>query len=200
MEVRCVCCAYGQCCCGGRGEAFVSLFHLYMRPCLMPLLRITLPNRPLRLLGRLALVSLIACNILATTLLTVISRANYPGGAALTFLNAQQHNVSRADVHIDNLAAQTGASLFTQEHSSPYFFFTPEHDAQWSYSKDPAPKSFSAYTYLVTEHPESHTMGSDGEWDVLGSVDAVERVDIRRGWNALVTKPTLFILRNKSTL
>ncbi|KAG8748124.1 dolichyl-P-Man:Man(7)GlcNAc(2)-PP-dolichol alpha-1,6-mannosyltransferase [Ceratobasidium sp. 414] len=160
---------------------------------------ITLPHKHLRILGRLALIGLIACNILVTVILTTISRANYPGGAALALLNTQHRPIPNSNttisVHIDNLAAQTGASLFTQEHSPP-FWTQRQDDRQWTYSKDPSPASFGSYTYLVREHPTA----PDGEWDVVGSVDALDRVDPRRGWNGLVMKPTLFILRNRNAL
>ncbi|QRV89538.1 glycosyltransferase family 22 protein [Ceratobasidium sp. AG-Ba] len=155
----------------------------------------TLQNKHLRVLGRLALVGLIACNIIATTFLTIVSRANYPGGAALALVNSLPQSTSlnsTVSVHIDNLAAQTGASLFTQEHSPPVWTHQQDN-TRWTYSKDPSPTSFSSYTYLVTEH----TNIPDGEWDIVGSIDALDRVDIRRGLNALVTKPTLFILRNR---
>ncbi|KAG9096552.1 dolichyl-P-Man:Man(7)GlcNAc(2)-PP-dolichol alpha-1,6-mannosyltransferase [Ceratobasidium sp. UAMH 11750] len=160
---------------------------------------ITLPHKRLRVLGRLVFIGLIACNILVTVILTTISRANYPGGAALALLNAQHlptpNSNATVSVHIDNLAAQTGASLFTQEHSAP--FWTQRQDEErWTYSKDPSPASFRSYTYLVRERPTA----PDGDWDVIGSVDALDRVDPRRGWNGLVTKPTLFILRNRNAM
>lgn len=167
----------------------------------MPKPSITLPNRPLRVLSRLALVGLIATNILVTTFLTIISRANYLGGAALALLNTHNHHpTAHVHVHIDNLAAQTGASLFTQEHSPPYFFLHEEplgNSTSWTYSKDPAPESFDSFTYLITEHPESY---NQTKWDVIDNIKALERVDIRRGLNALVMKPTLFILKNKDSL
>ncbi|QRW03751.1 glycosyltransferase family 22 protein [Ceratobasidium sp. AG-Ba] len=156
-----------------------------------------LQNKHLRVLGRLSLVGLIACNIIATTFLTIVSRANYPGGAALALVNSLPQSTrsnSTVSVHIDNLAAQTGASLFTQEHSPPVWTHQQDN-TRWTYTKDPSPTSFSSYTYLVTEH----TNIPDGEWDIVGSVDALDRVDIRRGLRALVTKPTLFILRNRHT-
>lgn len=153
---------------------------------------ISLPTGPLRVLARLGVVGLILGNILVTILLTTISRANYPGGAALTLLNTHQSHHPGAHVHIDNLAAQTGASLFTQEHASPHFFAHP--NSTWTYSKDPAPESFDSFTFLVTEHPEIH---STKKWEVVDTVEALERIDPRRGWNALITKPSLFILQNK---
>lgn len=160
---------------------------------------ISLPTGSLRIAARFIVVGLILGNILITTLLTIISRANYPGGAAITLLNTQHYRHSGARVHIDNLAAQTGASLFTQEHASPFFFARPNSSStrEWTYSKDPAPKSFDTFTHLVTEHPEAY---STKKWGVVDSVEALRGIDPRRGWNALITKPTLFILQNKDLI
>ncbi|KAG8726680.1 dolichyl-P-Man:Man(7)GlcNAc(2)-PP-dolichol alpha-1,6-mannosyltransferase [Ceratobasidium sp. 428] len=168
------------------------------------LLLISLSNKHLRILGRLTLAGLITGNILITIFLTIISRANYPGGAALALLNNspqhhQHHPNATVSVHIDNLAAQTGASLFTQEHAPPFWTRTQRQEQEqqrWTYSKDPSPTSFKSYTYLVREHPTA----LDGEWDVIGTVDALDRVDPRKGLRALVTKPTLFVLRNRNAL
>ncbi|KAG8731785.1 dolichyl-P-Man:Man(7)GlcNAc(2)-PP-dolichol alpha-1,6-mannosyltransferase [Ceratobasidium sp. 428] len=167
-------------------------------------IRISLSNKHLRILGQLTLAGLIIGNILITILLTIISRANYPGGAALALLNNnpqhqqhQRHPNATISVHIDNLAAQTGASLFTQEHAPPFWTQRQEQGQErWTYSKDPSPASFKSYTYLVREHPTA----PDGEWDVIGTVDALDRVDLRKGLHALVTKPTLFVLRNRNVM
>ncbi|KEP54634.1 ALG12-alpha-1,6-mannosyltransferase-like protein [Rhizoctonia solani 123E] len=154
-----------------------------------------LPTGPLRMLGRLTVLGLVGCNIAATVLLTAISRANYPGGEALALVNSLSGANQQTSVWIDNLAAQTGASLFTQAHSPPYFNL-PSSSASadaWTYSKDPNPASYDAFTYLVVEDPGAHPIE---KWDVVGSVDAFERVDIKR--LKVVTKPTLFVLRNKN--
>ncbi|KDN50722.1 hypothetical protein RSAG8_01220, partial [Rhizoctonia solani AG-8 WAC10335] len=150
-----------------------------------------LPIGPLRILGRLTVLGLVGCNIAATGLLTAISRANYPGGQALALVNSLPPSANQStSVWIDNLAAQTGASLFTQDHSPPYFISSISAEA-WTYSKDPNP-SYDEFTYLVVEDPGAHPIE---KWDVVGSVDAFERVDIKR--LKVVTKPTLFVLRNK---
>ena len=63
------------------------------------------------------------------------------------------------NVHISNLAAQTGASLFLQTHAPPYSFLTlPKGQAKnWTYDKTEglAPAQLSApergYTHLIIE-------------------------------------------------
>ncbi|KAJ4483563.1 glycosyltransferase family 22 protein [Lentinula aciculospora] len=79
------------------------------------------------LLGRLLLFAfwaMIIVNALITTMFTMQSMANYPGGIALKrFNNAYPPLVPHGKayhVHISNLAAQTGASLFLQEHAPPF--------------------------------------------------------------------------------
>ncbi|KAF8648108.1 hypothetical protein AX16_006405 [Volvariella volvacea WC 439] len=66
---------------------------------------------------------LLLVNILATITFTIASRANYPGGDALVFFH-EIYWWGQVDplphIHISNLAAQTGASLFLHLHSPPY--------------------------------------------------------------------------------
>ncbi|KAF8313646.1 Alg9-like mannosyltransferase, partial [Clavulina sp. PMI_390] len=77
--------------------------------------------RMLRRLLALGLVGLIALNVCATAFLTYVSSANYPGGEAMTRLHEVIHK-TQASIFIDDLAAQSGASLFTQECAPPYAF------------------------------------------------------------------------------
>ncbi|CAE6429231.1 unnamed protein product [Rhizoctonia solani] len=154
---------------------------------------IAFPTGFLRALGQLAVLGLVVGNIAATLLLTAISRTNYPGGKALEFVNSlPPSSGSRTTVWIDNLAAQTGASLFTQAHSPPYFNTSSSSDS-WAYSKDPNPTSYDQFTYLVVEDPTAYPTE---KWNFVGSVEAFERVDIKR--LRVMTKPTLFVLRNKA--
>ncbi|CAE6427180.1 unnamed protein product [Rhizoctonia solani] len=156
---------------------------------------LTFPTSRLRVLGRLVVLGLVGCNIAATLFLTAISRANYPGGEALALVNSlPPSSSSKTSVWIDNLAAQTGASLFTQAHSPPHFNTSSTSDS-WTYSKDPNPASYDEFTYLVVEDPSAHPVE---KWDVVGSVEAFERVDIKR--LRVVTKPALFVLRNKASV
>ncbi|ELU40128.1 alg9-like mannosyltransferase family domain-containing protein [Rhizoctonia solani AG-1 IA] len=164
---------------------------------------LSFPSGPLRVLGRLAVFGLVGCNITATLLLTAISRTNYPGGHALALINSlpPSSSNSRTSVWIDNLAAQTGASLFTQAHSPPYFnnnnvsSSLSSSSNSWTYSKDPNPVSYDDFTYLVVEDPSAHPIE---KWDFVGSVQGFQKVDIKR--LRVVTKPTLFVLRNKANV
>ena len=113
----------------------------------------------------LALVGMLAANAAATLLFAQASGANYPGGVALHKFNehfaSQEHGtrsspslpciVHRSEllmpmvvgiaacvvhVHISNLAAQTGASLFLHEHAPPFHpaIGAPLHPG-WVYDK-----------------------------------------------------------------
>lgn len=69
------------------------------------------------------------------------------------------------NLHIDNLAAQTGASLFYQEHQSPYSAsLIPnvlERPSAWKYSKAESVEDFSVYTHLLTEDIRRFVTPSD---------------------------------------
>ncbi|THH15124.1 hypothetical protein EUX98_g9512, partial [Antrodiella citrinella] len=105
---------------------------------------------------------LLLINVGLTYTFARISMENYPGGEALVRFNeiyAQEKNVY---VHLSNLAAQTGASLFLQTHTPPYILST-DHDFRqhtWTYDKSEnltveALTASSAITHLIAECPDS---------------------------------------------
>jgi alpha-1,6-mannosyltransferase len=67
----------------------------------------------------LALVTIghLVANLVLTGFLLMVSRANYPGGEALSLLHKLESPDSKISVHIDVLAAQTGISRFGQLHN-----------------------------------------------------------------------------------
>ncbi|KAI0715822.1 alpha-1,6-mannosyltransferase subunit [Cerioporus squamosus] len=94
------------------------------------------------LLGRLsflAVVAMLAGNCFATFLLARSSFANYPGGTALYAFNHLLHRRSTVlslHVHISNLAAQTGASLFLHSHAPPFHpVLNGTYPVNWVYDK-----------------------------------------------------------------
>lgn len=119
-------------------------------------IRISMTRPKSKLLVRLSVlgtVGLLAVNFTMTTLLTLASVDNYPGGEALSTFNTYYANetngVSRSltagapcssfilvHVHISNLAAQTGASLFLHTHAPPFLsLLNAPSNRNWVYDK-----------------------------------------------------------------
>ncbi|PCH42136.1 glycosyltransferase family 22 protein [Wolfiporia cocos MD-104 SS10] len=134
----------------------------------------------------LAVIGLLAFNCLATYLLTITSMANYPGGEALAAFNEIASNHDDVHVHISNLAAQTGASLFLQTHAPPYFpglsIEPPTH--VWMYNKTEhlSPQLLSAsreITHIIAEADSAALYGP--EWTPIGSILGFDRWQFRPG-------------------
>ncbi|KAH9924097.1 glycosyltransferase family 22 protein [Amylocystis lapponica] len=124
----------------------------------------------------------IAANCILTTQQTYASIANYPGGEALARLNARSPPHDRVHVHISNLAAQTGASLFLHTHAPPYAYglAPPPARRPWVYDKTEhlAPAALSAarnVSHVIAEAADA-VQFSPRAWAV------VERVDGFAGW------------------
>lgn len=71
-----------------------------------------------RTLLALAAIGHLVANLVLTSFLLMVSRANYPGGEALSLLHKMESYESNVTVHIDVLAAQTGISRFGQLHDN----------------------------------------------------------------------------------
>lgn len=143
------------------------------------------------LLGRLSflfVMLLILINILITTLLTTASIANYPGGHALALLHslhspALTNNTEAPHIHICNLAAQTGASLFSQINSPPFLPSSPldleERNKWWTYNKtenlslEYLTSKEAGFTHLITESHFNPT--TESEWKLAGVINGFER-------------------------
>lgn len=102
-------------------------------------------------------------------------------------------------VHLSNLAAQTGASLFLHTHSAPFPILSPSHDItppthSWTYNKTenltPAQLTSAPITHAIAESasmkPKS-ALGfwpasgfADSEWTVVGAVDGFDRWTVDR--------------------
>ncbi|KAF9812463.1 hypothetical protein IEO21_06181 [Rhodonia placenta] len=108
----------------------------------------------------LIVTGLLCCNCLVTYMLTTASMHNYPGGEALSTFNHLYVAQENVHVHISNLAAQTGASLFLHTHAPPNLPGLELADAfaahNWTYNKTEhlSPKALSAtseVTHLIAE-------------------------------------------------
>ncbi|KAI0052322.1 glycosyltransferase family 22 protein [Auriscalpium vulgare] len=116
------------------------------------------------LAGRLAFLTVagaLAANTLMTLAFTRASMLNYPGGVALSRLNDRYVASPNVHVHISNLAAQTGASLFLHAHAPPHPAYLPPTTAHWTYDK--------------TEHLTLRQLGA--------SANITHLIVEERGWN-----------------
>lgn len=177
--------------------------------------------------GKLALLTVagaLALNTAATVLLTRASMANYPGGSALALLNeryadsahgmptttlppsqcamrrsANESNArSSVHVHISNLAAQSGASLFLHTHAPPYrerLGVLPPADSAvynhpWIYNKTEnltlAHIAYSSeFTHVIAESSDALPVG---RWEIVDVVDGFQGWKVRRDILGLVRK------------
>ncbi|KAF6759702.1 hypothetical protein DFP72DRAFT_1063440 [Ephemerocybe angulata] len=113
-----------------------------------------------------------------------------PGGAALQ----QFHSVynphttkSPVHVHISNLTAQTGASLFTQIYSQPQWDGIGDKSVNWVYNKTEGltlaeiTADNSPFTHPIVEELPSASVLRRRGWEVVSAVCAYGGVDLRRG-------------------
>ncbi|CAL1695049.1 unnamed protein product [Somion occarium] len=170
------------------------------------------------LFGRLcflAVAGLLVCNFLVTYMLTVTSIANYPGGEALTRFNELYAERENVHVHISNLAAQTGVSLFLQTHAPPYpsqiGIKPPPKSYNWVYNKTEnlTPQDITNgrhFTHAIVEVGPDVSTFSMREWDVVDTIQAFERwipnMELLNGgkvWEPfrMVKKDKLVILERK---
>ena len=95
-------------------------------------------------------------------------------------------------IHISNLAAQSGASLFLQLHSSPHYHHQPlsnTHD-EWVYNKTEnltisilCSSSSPVITHLISEIPPSKDPLLDQHWYTVQVVEGFDRWSI--DWDLL---------------
>lgn len=134
-------------------------------------------------------------NCLFSVLLLCIATQNYPGGVALSNLHYMERSEVNVNIHVDNLAAQTGVSRFTQE------------NLLWTYNKtenlkNGSPEMF-AYTHLLLEARSKYSPNLkpySRTHDIIDVVEAFSHISFN--YNSFLpmrikTKPALFTLRRK---
>lgn len=96
-------------------------------------------------------------------------------------------------IHISNLAAQSGASLFLQLHSSPHYYYQPLSTTrdEWNYNKTEnlttsALSSSPAITHLISEIPPSKDPLLDAHWSTVKVIKGFDRWSI--DWDILKAK------------
>nr|SVE73502.1 EOG090X04MD [Daphnia atkinsoni] len=145
----------------------------------------------------LALVAIghLVANLVLTSFLLMVSRANYPGGEALFLLHKIESPESNVTVHIDVLAAQTGISRFGQLYDN------------WMYDKTenlkPGSPELRMFSHLIAEAKSKHAYNLRPYAETHEIVAHIEGFShIRSSYNhfppiRIKTKPCLFILKNK---
>ncbi|XP_017787127.1 PREDICTED: probable Dol-P-Man:Man(7)GlcNAc(2)-PP-Dol alpha-1,6-mannosyltransferase [Nicrophorus vespilloides] len=143
----------------------------------------------------LGVIAHLIVNSIFTLFLLTISSTNYPGGAAISHLHRIAANETDVSVHIDNLAAQTGVSRFTQINKN------------WTYDKAEhllpgSPEMFN-YTHLIAEGKSRFSPNLKPyvtTHEIIDTVDAFHQITFNYFTIPPVrikTKPALFILRRK---
>ncbi|KAH8099358.1 alpha-1,6-mannosyltransferase subunit [Cristinia sonorae] len=156
-------------------------------------------RRWVRYICVLFLSGLFAINLGLTYTFTRISMENYPGGEALMRFNTLYAGRKDVHVHLSNLAAQTGASLFLQTHTGPYILSTDlrKRSHTWTYDKTENLTSISLtaspeITHVIAECPDfaneknkncDTSAWADGQWEKVDTVKAFA------GW---AVSPTAF--------
>ncbi|KAG2145216.1 glycosyltransferase family 22 protein [Suillus clintonianus] len=127
----------------------------------------------------LAAMGILVLNCAITVVSTRASMANYPGGSALATFDNQYAGKHAVHVHISNLAAQTGASLFLQSHSPPYIpSITALATGDWVYNKTESLSlrdltTSTSFTHLIAE--SSVEFIKTGRWKLVDSVQGFSR-------------------------
>ncbi|KAI6129890.1 glycosyltransferase family 22 protein [Pisolithus croceorrhizus] len=130
-----------------------------------------------RYMAFLSVFGLLSLNFVMTIFFARASIMNYPGGLALATFNKRYTGQENVHVHISNLAAQTGASLFLHEHAPPYILtgFGPAAGHGWIYNKTegltPPMLASSNFTHLISEYPDL----GDSEWSVVDQIPSFQR-------------------------
>ncbi|CCM00069.1 uncharacterized protein FIBRA_02096 [Fibroporia radiculosa] len=140
-------------------------------------------RRKRTVLGRfcfLAVAGLLASNCIMTYLFTMASMANYPGGEALSKFNEFYSKRDNVHVHISNLAAQTGASLFLHTHAPPFLPELASPTKHWTYNKTEnlSPrvlKGTREVTHIVAESTSASSFTKSKRWDQVDTIDSFDR-------------------------
>ncbi|PPQ74041.1 hypothetical protein CVT24_012343 [Panaeolus cyanescens] len=128
-------------------------------------------------------------NVLFTFLSTKASCANYPGGEALTRFHGIYSKDTPVHVHISNLAAQTGASLFLQLNAPPTHPSLPASFANpWVYNKTEgltiqdlsSTTSKTPFTHLIAEVDPSSDAILRKHWQTVETIKGFDRWAINR--------------------
>ncbi|KAK3925663.1 putative Dol-P-Man:Man(7)GlcNAc(2)-PP-Dol alpha-1,6-mannosyltransferase [Frankliniella fusca] len=155
----------------------------------------TRAQSPLHVFLSLGAVCHLVFNSLFSIMLLSIATHNYPGGVALANLHKIEQANANVNVHIDNLAAQTGVSRFTQENLG------------WIYNKTENLKTGSpemfVFTHLLLEGRSKYSPNLKPYIRTHEIIDVVHSFShLTFNYNSFIpiqikTKPSIFVLRRK---
>ncbi|XP_015180552.1 PREDICTED: uncharacterized protein LOC107068547 [Polistes dominula] len=138
-------------------------------------------------------------NAIFSMFLLCVASCNYPGGLAIARLHRlEQNSTESVYVHIDNLAAQTGVSRFTQTNSS--WIYSKREDLTFT---DP---EMLQYSHLLIEAKSKYSPNIKPylkTHEILDSIDGFSHITLN--YNILPpirikTKPTIFIMKRKANI
>lgn len=142
--------------------------------------------------------------------------ANYPGGEALYRFNhlyaarddgtygslelqswCYTNHPGTVHVHVSNLAAQTGASLFLHTHAPPFLpgLDSTPNTKHWTYDKTEnlSPKELSAareITHLIAESEKTasayNSWYTSSQWTTVDTVDGFDKWSLNPGLRTLL--------------
>ncbi|XP_062539479.1 probable Dol-P-Man:Man(7)GlcNAc(2)-PP-Dol alpha-1,6-mannosyltransferase [Armigeres subalbatus] len=137
-------------------------------------------------------------NAFLTMFLLLVAGTNYPGGVAISRFHRLAAGETNITVHIDNMAAQSGVSRFSQ--------INPD----WVYSKEedlfPGEQRLHSFDYLLTEARDKYSdemrlLGQTHE--ILEFVECFNSIGLQ--YKSLLpvkikTKPCIFIMKRRQSL
>ncbi|XP_041969114.1 dol-P-Man:Man(7)GlcNAc(2)-PP-Dol alpha-1,6-mannosyltransferase [Aricia agestis] len=138
--------------------------------------------------------TIIICNVIFSVTLVLVAMTNYPGGMAITKFHKIMKNEPFVNVHICNLAAQTGVTRFTQIHD------------HWIYSKNESlnTEDLLHYTHLLIEAKSKYspTIKSFTQTHrILDSTESFHQIAVNYKLFPPIkirTKPAVFILEKNN--
>ncbi|KAL1461261.1 hypothetical protein WDU94_013178 [Cyamophila willieti] len=139
-------------------------------------------------------------NFTITYFLLSISSNNYPGGVAISTLHKIEPPDSQVNVHIDNYAAQTGVSRFTQLNPG------------WTYNKTeylkPGSPELMSFTHLIVEAKSKYSPNLKPYVKTHNIISIIETfshlqfnyLNFVTNVVNIKTKPILYILKRKDLI
>lgn len=129
---------------------------------------------PLYAISSLVIALSIPACLAAATGILLLSSLNYPGGEAITALQALAPVSGISTVHTDVLSCMTGVTLFLQKRTPDLAFDKTEEPSVLR-----STAFWSKFDYLMMEDP-SKIPGGGSEWEILGTIHGYSGIEMLR--------------------